>query len=590
MRIKKRIHQKPKSTRTFVLIVFLGLFLSALFLAKAFYAASITIARDEFVTNMDLTLGQIAGSISQRLRNVEEIQNLIASNENILQYLSEDPQNETLYQQYKNFQEMTNTLNGFYNNHDIDHISLYVNHDKLYANQYSDFYPLSEILSQPAGNTAIANPGRCIWDSFSKNGGANTVSCCRAVISIKNYDHIAGVSVINVSEAVLYAALSDIKVTDARDISLVHEDGRIVSNHNKSRIGEAFSPSTWPLLMASGAGFIETQRNGEEMILIARQIDGLPWRIVIEFPSSQILRQSRYFNSVVSIVIVIFIVIAGMLVMLFSLELFQRQTVNRIRKISNSIELAGIGDIIAPPKAVDRLDAQVSAMARIILDQMSELYSNEIKVRDAQFNALQAQINPHFLYNTLDTIHWMALEHQAYDISNILDLLAKYFRLSLSKGQGIVSIRDEISLVQAYGEIQRIRFDDSFSITCSVDERLLDCRIPKLVFQPIVENSILHGVQGLADRRGEIKLTITDGGDILLIVIEDNGEGMDETEYNALIQTIRCGDGLDHYGLHNVDERLAIFSGKYHRMEMVSQKGQGTKTTIHLRKVWEDHA
>ena len=120
---------------------------------------------------------------------------------------------------------------------------------------------------------------------------------------------------------------------------------------------------------------------------------------------------------------------------------------------------------------------------------------------------------------------------------------------------------------------------------CAVDEDAADCLIPKLVFQPIIENSILHGIQCLSERRGIVNLRVSAEEDILLVVISDNRVGMTKEECDTLLESISNNimHG-DHYGLHNVDERLRIFSGRFHQLQIHSQKGHGTETTIRLRK------
>lgn len=135
---------------------------------------------------------------------------------------------------------------------------------------------------------------------------------------------------------------------------------------------------------------------------------------------------------------------------------------------------------------------------------MEETYQSKVQEREAQLRALQAQINPHFLYNTLDTINWIAIGHNAPEISNMINGLAKYFRLSLNKGRDLVSVTDELNLAKVYLEIQQSRFPKSFEVHFIIEDGLDDLEMPKLTLQPIVENALLHGIRKSKGKTGTI--------------------------------------------------------------------------------------
>lgn len=558
-----------------VSLIVTAIIIFAFILSKAFYNKSIQIAQDEFISNMNLTLGQITTSLNYRLENVMETQNKIASHESILRYLSNDPEQESLYQQYVDFQDMNGVLTAFKTNYDISHISLYVNKDKLYANQYSDFYPLSE-LPEIISRKINENPGQMLWTPPKKIDGIEKLTFYKSIINIENFESIAGVSAIEVNEETIYSIIAAHKVEGSSDIALIQDNGNIISHSNKEIINSKIPLEITAALTYNTENYLYTYENDTNKIFLSRRLENLPWYLVISFPEKEIVQQSRFFNMTVSVIIVVMVIIIGLVTISFIIYFSRKQTIIHMRRISESISKVK-PDTLNSQKTVDILGQQVIEILDIIRQQMNQLYENEIRIRDERFRTLQAQINPHFLYNTLDTINWMAIEHDAYDISNILELFANYFRISLSNGKDIILLRDEINLVKNYVEIQKIRLDEDFRFLINIPQEVENCLIPKLTIQPIVENCIVHGIQGLSN--GEISLNVQCEKDILLVNISDNGRGIADCS-----ELLNCKKEDNHYGLQNINERLHLFSGTLHHMNMESGIGRGFRTSINLKR------
>ena len=190
---------------------------------------------------------------------------------------------------------------------------------------------------------------------------------------------------------------------------------------------------------------------------------------------------------------------------------------------------------------------------------------------------MQAQLNPHFLYNTLDTIKWMGKIHQAPEIATISADLADILRSSISADE-LVPLRQELRLVERYVEIQNIRFSGAFALTVEVDEPLRDVPVPKLMLQPLVENAILHGFR---DRSGgEIRISAYRAEEDLILTVRDNGCGVPE----EVLAQYRSGAPRPggHFGLHNVDAILRIRYGPDRGVRFVPVQGEGTCIRITL--------
>ena len=193
-----------------------------------------------------------------------------------------------------------------------------------------------------------------------------------------------------------------------------------------------------------------------------------------------------------------------------------------------------------------------------------EAYTAAVSSSQSKINALQNQINPHFLYNTLDAINWMIMNGARDVASHMIGELARYFRLSLNNGRDVVCMSDEIELAQVYIGIQRVRFNNNFSVDFEIDEECRAFLIPKLTLQPVIENALIHGLQKcsperLQGKKPRMDVAVTKDGDRILLSVTDNGTGMSQEK----IDEILSGTGsTGSYGLYNVGERLRLFSGE----------------------------
>ena len=221
-----------------------------------------------------------------------------------------------------------------------------------------------------------------------------------------------------------------------------------------------------------------------------------------------------------------------------------------------------------------------------IEDQVKE---EQKQLRKAEFELLQAQINPHFLYNTLDAIVWSAEAGNQKQVVSMVGSLSEFFRASLNKGKEIVTIREELQHVTSYLEIQQVRYQDILTYEINVAKDIYDYCIPKITIKPIVENDLYHGIK---NRRGGGKITITgvENKDELTIQVHDDGAGMDEERLKEVREGIikNNPDKTAIYGLYNVNERIRLNFGDEYGITVDSKLGKGTDVVIHLPKILTD--
>lgn len=231
---------------------------------------------------------------------------------------------------------------------------------------------------------------------------------------------------------------------------------------------------------------------------------------------------------------------------------------------------------------INVLSGSFEHMVVRIQNLMAEVKSEEETLRKTELKALQAQINPHFLYNTLDSIQWMCEVGRTDEAVQMVSALARLFRISISRGADLIPIRRELEHAESYLIIQKFRYKDQFSYRFDVDESVLDCLCSKITLQPIIENAILHGFGELVDD-GEIVISAkADGADVVLTVT-DNGIGMDETQCHAILSHDQSEPG--GIGIKNVADRIRIYFGAPYGLSIESEPDRGTSVTIRLPQV-----
>ena len=217
------------------------------------------------------------------------------------------------------------------------------------------------------------------------------------------------------------------------------------------------------------------------------------------------------------------------------------------------------------------------SMMKRIRTLINEVYLGKITQKEAELKALQAQINPHFLYNTLSLINWKALAAGEEDISRMTLAMSTFYRTALNRGRNVLQVEAELSNTRAYLEIQSMLHDGDFDYEIEVQPEILQCESLNLILQPLVENAIHHGIEEKTDGRGKITVRGWKEDNCVWFMVEDNGVGMEQEVADKILTMESKG-----YGVRNVDERIRLCYGEKYAMKVESVVGKGTKMTIHF--------
>lgn len=335
---------------------------------------------------------------------------------------------------------------------------------------------------------------------------------------------------------------------------------------------------------------IRTYKDGvytqKDRIYTLKTTQDRDWRIVGVHYTDELTteRRSQVFTGIM-ISLLCCAVIAMLILLLFS-RIVNAPVRELVRAMKAFEEAADSFEYKSPQQTVKELQVLYDSFEHLVKrtkQLMEKVRNEEIVLRKTELKALQAQINPHFLYNTLDSIQWMCEQGNDDDAVKMVGALAKLFRISISRGHELITIRDEIQHAQSYLIIQSFRYRNQFSYSFNVDEELMDCLCNKITIQPLIENAIYHGIDRMVDE-GEIKVGVheSDDGDIV-ITVEDNGVGMTEEQCRKIMSKERSDSG--GIGVKNVDDRLKIYFGEKYGIHIESELDVGTKVTVRIPKL-----
>ena len=328
-------------------------------------------------------------------------------------------------------------------------------------------------------------------------------------------------------------------------------------------------------------GYIFESINKKMFFIAYTKSDYTGWTYINAIPYDSIFTKVTYLSSSLTIIFVTIFIITLILSLYFAGNITRplENLTRKMRKVENGD--FEISEDSSPSQRIDeigQLNNDFDIMICKINMLIKEDYTKQIVLKDAQYKALQSQINPHFLYNTLDSINWMAKISHENNISLMVESLGSLLRSAISNKENIITVGQEIEILNYYINIQKIRFEERLDFRMEIDSKYNNVKIPKLILQPIVENSINYGLENMMGIC-IIKLHAKENGDGLEIIIEDNGPGIDED----ILQKIEKGQvppkGLG-VGLKNIDDRIRIIFGENHGICINSKNGQGTSVHI----------
>lgn len=402
--------------------------------------------------------------------------------------------------------------------------------------------------------------------------------------AITEDSHDIGVLLVDLNYKVIDNLCKSVQLEDKGYIFIIDETGNLLYHPRQNLIYSGLKREPIDQIMACKENHFITQLNGEEYLYTIAQSEATGWRAIGVVRTRDLL---TYNGIAKNIYFTVTIIIVGIAIIL-SIKLAKRIT-RPIRVLEGAMKRSEIGEFqsaeieVLENNEIGRLGRTFNIMNKKIQQLIEEKVKDEKLKRQSELRALQAQINPHFLYNTLDSIIWMAESGKNKEVVKMTAELARFLRQNISNEREVVSIEQEMNYVKSYLRIQKMRYRDQLNYTIDISEEIKNYHIIKLVVQPLIENAIYHGIK-YKNEEGHILIKGNEENGKVMIEVRDNGIGMDE---ETLINIFRKKEtNLKHngVGVYNVYSRLKLQYGIEGEMFYESTPGKGTKVKILIPK------
>jgi len=400
------------------------------------------------------------------------------------------------------------------------------------------------------------------WVGLDRIQGEYVLPYVRVIESLDTGKKL-GLVIINLRESIIFSTYRNLLDNLNADIFILDEKGTVISNRKKDYLGLNFSDIS-NLQRKNGikSSYVEAVVNKEKALLIELSDYKTHWKYVCVIPFEYILEGTK---SITTITVVICFLTA-LLSLVVGITVASRIT-NPINNLISFIKTVDGGNLdleynMDRKDEIGKLAVFFNKMIKKLKISIEEIYRVQKAERDAELRALVFQINPHFLYNTLSSIIWLAYNGQNDRVIEMADSLSKLFKISISKGKEIIKIAQEIEHVQSYITIQKIRYENKFICIFDIEDDILDYYLPKLLLQPLVENAIYHGIKNL-DTMGIIKIEGKKMNDTIVFNIIDNGNALTEEGVDHLNGSLAdCAEESDFgIGIKNVHSRIRLYFG-----------------------------
>ena len=379
-----------------------------------------------------------------------------------------------------------------------------------------------------------------------------------------------------------YSAISELcaqsSMGDKGYVFILDQNGNIVYHPQQQQLYNELQTENISLVMNAKSDIVTVGKGDDEKIYALSHSDITGWTIVGCMNMSELLRNSRQTRSIYVLVAVGLIIVA-----LLISSLIARNITLPIQKLRDSMKSVQKGNFdiedieVISDNEIGSLTRSFNVMTHRIWELMEQNVKEQEQKRKIELKALQSQINPHFLYNTLSLINWKALAAGEEDISRMTLAMSTFYRTALNRGRNVLQVEAELSNTRAYLEIQSMLHDGDFDYEIEVQPEILQCESLNLILQPLVENAIHHGIEEKTDGRGKISVRGWKEDNCVWFMVEDNGVGMEQKVADKILTMESKG-----YGVRNVDERIRLCYGEKYAMKVESVVGKGTKMTIHF--------
>ena len=570
-----------------IYIIFTLMMFSAIVIMQlVFFRFTINTVRNSTLENNHTLLRQLVTQIDSYIAGMERISQAIIDDNQIQEHLENGGERDS-----EKYTRIQNRLNNYIQARDDISDILVIGHNGsiLTADPTAELNPWTPLAEKDWYIRAIEQNGQTVVStSYVQNIIADryswVVSLSREIISSDNGKSL-GVLLVDLKFNRINELCRSLAIGEKGYDFIIDSQGNYVFHPTQQLVyNNLRTEPIKEILELMEQSDQRNYREGDRYFMV--ETSGLTgWNIVSVTHDSDIVTDWRYVQIIYALIGLILFLVVGLATNRISSGI--TKPVRKLQDIMKTVE-TGEFHLVGTIKGTDEI-RELAHDFDIMVGRIRELVEantreQELK-RKSDLKALQAQINPHFLYNTLDSIIWMGEMGQNKEVVKMTSALSKLFRISISKGHEIITIRDEIAHVQSYLTIQGMRYQDKFNYLIDIDSELHDQPILKISLQPLVENAIYHGIKE-TDGKGFIKIRGFTENDVIIIKIQDNGKGMNRNELEELIKGIEISPesrpklSRQGMGLRNVHQRIRLYFGESYGLSCESSSGEGTTISI----------
>ncbi|TYP76577.1 cache domain-containing sensor histidine kinase [Paenibacillus methanolicus] len=587
--------QDLKIKQKLVLIFFFLMIVPLASFTLLAYKQASQVIEDNTIYSARQSLEQAASSIASKINSASLISDYIILDEEATRVFGRmGAPSYGVPMQVKDSAYLLRLFHYLLRNQDIFLIRLFVPDELVYSGDGQSIYSMKGIRQEPwydqlasSSVTTLLSPTTTHYTDTSGSMIENDVlSTIRFVKNPNDFSmNMAVLSVDILQSDVQELMTKAARMTNTGMMYMASSDGVVLSTATSEQTDD------WRVTDFTIEQWKRTSVQGKQAIVGYQAIDNTDWTLVSVVPLDDILTASSHQRNVWILIMLAMAVIAFLLAYISSVSSTKRiyRLIFKMRQVQEghlSVIKQNFGrDEIG--ELAENYNFMIKRIEILIEEQFKtgqERKNTELKLVQAELKALQSQINPHFLYNTLDLINWMAIKHDVPEIESLIGSMSNFYKLSLRKGRAIVTIGDEMLHLQTYIEIQNHRFENSITLIWNIDEEVMPYEIPKITLQPLVENSIVHGIQMKPDKIGTIAISggLKDG--VITLRIQDDGIGMSAKDLASMPQQ-HSKDEWHGYGVYNIHERIKLYFGAQYGLSFASIPGAGTTVEIRFPPV-----
>jgi two-component system sensor histidine kinase YesM len=555
-------------------------------ISMASYFVSVDILKQKVSQSFQENLMYIGNSTVKELSGIEKITELIYIDDNIQYALNSESRSDQQY--YTNLKKVDQVINNisFYSNYYNYITSLFIfgsnGSEFMYGNE-AYAIDTKQLRESAWYKRMLDLNGKVLWIGLHDNESSISrskpvFSIARAINDVNNRN--IGSIYLSLNTSVFSDILSKASPNTQSQIYIVDQFGKIVFPEQK--VAMSLESEGIVLPQTTSKASFEIKKNGQLFLASTYDIEKYGWKIIQTVPMEILTKDNKVIFEITAIVFIVSFLFSGIIWFFISASI-----VRPIKRLTLTMKDVKATNLLVKSdiKSLDEIGL-LSVTYNYMIERINFLFNQvveeEQKKRNAEIKALQGQITPHFLYNTLNAIRWMAIIQKAEGIKEVVDALGRLLKNTFKQKSTIISLNEELGMIKDYVYIQQTRYRDKFQVYYEVDEQLLQAKCVKFILQPIVENAIFHGIEP-KEEPGIIKIKVSGRGSVLHITVEDNGVGMTASRISEMINDGKLvQDASQGIGVQNVDNRIKMICGEMYGLQIESKVDVFTKVHIRL--------